>query len=517
MNKTNQATQGRILNLTVFFCGGCVMILELTGSRLMAPYLGTSIFVWTSLIGAILSCLSLGYWLGGQLADKRPDVQILSRILLFSGLSVAVIALLGDIVLILMQRVITDVRLNSAIVTILLFGTPGLLLGMVAPFAVRLKLSRIEQTGTTAGGLYALSTVGSIVGTFLAGFILLSYFSHRTIFFAISLLLVALSFLTGGKKLHKAALLSFTLVFTLAFTPSPVSTIMGPAFIEEHTAYNRVWIYEGFKDERPVRVMQLNDTLDSIRFLDGEDLVLDYAKHFDLAGHFKPDLNRTLLIGGGALTYPMHFLSAFPLASMDVVEIDPKLTQLAKKWFGLQDNPRLRILHEDGRTYLNRTREKYDVVFGDAYKSYSVPFQLATAEAMQRIYDCLTEDGLFLVNIISGIEGENGQFLRAFLATVESVFPQVLLFSVQNTEDAASAQNLTVIAFKDRQSRNLGSENKEISSFLAHQWTKDIPRDKPVMKDALAPVERYAESLIVKNPEFRSGFIQKKLTEYLSP
>jgi len=500
-----------LLGLVVFVCGGCVMTLELTGSRLMAPYLGASIYVWTSLIGVILGCLSFGYWLGGRWADRKPDDRILARILFFSGLSVAVIALAGDPVLIFVQSLVHDIRFGSVIATILLFGFPSVLLGMVAPYAVCLKLKDLSKTGSTAGNLYAISTLGSIAGTFLAGFVLLTHFSHRSVLFMISFTLIILSPLASRRSGKLAPSLSAMGVLLLTFTGSFVHMVMGEGFVEENTPYNRVWIYDGFKDEHPVRVMQLNDTGDSVIFLDSEDLVLDYLHYFRLAGHFNPTLTSALMIGGGAFSYPRHFLNEFSGATMDVVEIDHELTELSRRYFKLTDHPRLHIFHEDGRTFLNHTTNRYDVVYGDAYKSFSVPFQLATVEAFQKIYDCLQDDGIFIANIISAIEGEKGRVFRAMLATLEEVFPDVVIFAPQNMEDGTVVQNVITVAFKKQQALTFTDPQSNLNQYLSRRWTRDIPRDIPPMTDSFAPVERYAMPLIVNDPESRTGFLNKKL------
>lgn len=512
-NPNATPTRPRALGLVVFLGGGCVMVLELVGSRLMAPYLGTSLFVWTSLIGVILACLSLGYWLGGRLADRNPDAGRLARILLLSGVSVALVALAGDPVLYYVQGAIVDVRLGAVVATLLLFGFPSVLLGMVSPYAVRLRMVHVEEAGSTAGGLYALSTLGSIAGTFLAGFVLLSYFSHRAILFMVSGALILLAPAAGRAFRRAWWVLLLPAVLALSRTTPFVEVVMGPGFVEEHTAYHRVWIYEGYAGDRPIRVLQLNDTGDAAMFLDGDELALDYSRYFRLGGHFKPDLRRALMIGGGAYSFPKHFLVEHPRATIDVVEIDPALTRIAERSFRLRPNPRLRIFDEDARTFLNRTVERYDVVYGDVYLSYSIPFQVATREAMERIHGCLADDGVLLVNVISAVEGPKGQFLRAVLATVESVFPKVLVFAVGTLDDGDARQNLMLVAFKDAGPKRMESENPELNGYLARQWPQPIPRDLPPLTDAHAPVEKYTAAMIADQPERRMGFMRKRILQ----
>ncbi|MFH1533488.1 MAG: fused MFS/spermidine synthase, partial [Nitrospirota bacterium] len=159
-----------ILEIIVFFSGAIVMVLELVGSRVLAPYVGTSILVWTSLIGIILGSLSLGYYLGGRIADKKASFRILAFILFSAAILITLTTLIKSPVLTFIQTSIRDLRTASVVATILLFTPASIALGMVSPYSVKLKLHRLEATGRTVGNLYALSTIGSIVGTFLAGF-----------------------------------------------------------------------------------------------------------------------------------------------------------------------------------------------------------------------------------------------------------------------------------------------------------------------------------------------------------
>ena len=162
-----------MLEIAVFLCGAVVMVIELTGSRVLAPYLGTSLVVWTSLIGIILASLSIGYWWGGRLADRRPEARLLGRIILLSAFATAFMALIKTFVLGFLQAQSGGLHTAAMSATLLLFAPPSILIGMVSPFAVRLKLEDTQTSGRTAGKLYAISTIGSISGTFLAGFVLI--------------------------------------------------------------------------------------------------------------------------------------------------------------------------------------------------------------------------------------------------------------------------------------------------------------------------------------------------------
>src|SRR3989344_6130495 len=223
-------------------------------------------------------------------------------------------------------------------------------------------------------------------------------------------------------------------------------------------------------------------------FTDGtNDLVFDYTKFYRLFGYFVPNPANVLMIGGGAYTYPHDFIKNYPDAKMDVVEIDPGMTDIARKYFGLNDEKNLAIYHQDARIYLNENKKKYDVIFGDAFNSASaIPFQLTTKEAVQKEYEALKDGGAIMVNILSAIDGEKGKFARAEYATYKAVFPQTFLFAVQDTGDADKTQNIMLVALKSEK-----ISDKETAKFLSQAWNKPIADDMQVLTDDFAPVEYY--------------------------
>ncbi len=487
------------LNTIVFVCGACVMILELVGSRIIAPYVGTSIYAWTSLIGVIMACLSLGYWWGGQLSDQQPDPKILSRTILVGAMSVLLLAFLSDPILVAIQNKVHDVRFASLLASLLLFGIPSVFLGTVLPYAVRLKMTSVASSGETVGTLYALSTMGSILGTFGAGFYLISYFKNSVTLLFVGILLGLMSFICHSIDL-KALKLIFLVVTGIGFTQtqSAAELLTGKEFVDCNTPYNRVWIFDGYHQttHRPIRIMQMNDEMDSAMFVGNNDLVFEYTKYFRLFRHFNPDAKKVLMIGGAAYSYPKAFLSEIPDGRIDVVEIDPGVTRLAEKYFNLVDDARLGIFHEDGRLFLNRATEKYDAILVDAFKSHSLPYQLATREAIAKEYDLLNDEGVVLVNLISAVEGENGELLRAVYWTYKGSFPQVNIYAVNFPEDGKQVQNLILVATKSKKPQKSYSTNPEWSGYLNHLWVPDIIQDVPVLTDEYAPADRYTMKVI---------------------
>lgn len=269
--------------------------------------------------------------------------------------------------------------------------------------------------------------------------------------------------------------------------------------IDLDTEYSRVWIFDDYdhKTGEPIRELQINTESNSAMFLERQGLVFEYTKYYRLAEHFNPGFQTALMFGGAAYSYPKDFIENYDSATLDVVEIDPKLTELAREYFELQDNPRLNIIHEDGRTYLNKTEKKYDIIFGDAFTSfYSIPYQLTTIEAVAKTYNSLNEGGVAIINIATAIEGNAGKFLRAELATYQEYFPQTFIFPVSFPNNGDFFQNVILVAIKSETPASLTSDNPEYNKYLSHLWTKEIPKDLPVLTDEHAPVDYYINQAV---------------------
>jgi len=489
-----------ILEFTVFTCGAVVMIFELVGSRVLGPYVGTSIFVWTSLIGIILGSLSLGYYLGGKIADKKPDYRALSFIIFVSAICIGLTTLIKEPVLIFLQNAFANIKISSTIASLILFMPASVLMGMVSPYAAKLRISSLDNSGSTIGNLYALSTVGSIVGTFLSGFYLIPTFGTNKLLIILTAILLIVSLSLTSKQLSKIKLCVLCISILGLATSDELTKLLGKSnVIDVDTTYNRIWIYDhtDSKTGKPTKVMGINNENHSSMFLDSDELVNEYTKYYHLARHFNPDFKKTLMLGGAGYSFPKDFLLTYPDASIDVVEIDPMMTTLAKQYFRLPENPRLHILHEDGRVFLNKATETYDIIFGDAFGSrYSIPYQLTTQEAVQREFDILSNNGVVILNTISAIEGEQGQFLRAEYATYKKIFPQVYVLPVRDAQDEEKTQNIMLVALKSRQKPVFTNVDPQLNNYLQHTWTKEIVMDMPILTDDFAPVDYYINKAI---------------------
>ncbi len=510
------------LELTVFVCGALVMIYEIIGSRIVSPFIGTSTYVWTSLIGVILASLSAGYWIGGRIADKRPDVKILASAIFLAGGAVSVTILLKDVILSMIGSSDAGLGFKSVAAALLLFAPASVLLGFVTPFAVKLRMSALADSGKTVGRLYALSTVGSIAGTFAAGFFLIPFVGSTRTLYLIAGTLFALSILLAPFAFTRTSFMILTM-FVLGIAGSEFTSyalFRANALHDIDTEYSRVQVFQTVdpKNGRKFQAMAIDPYfVQSAMYLDGDDPVFEYSRYYHLVNYFKPDHKRTLMIGGAGFTFPREYLRTYPDARMDVVEIDPQMTEIARRFFRLQDDPRMTITHQDGRMFLNSAETaKYDAVLMDAFSSlFSVPYQLTTLEVVQQINRVLTDDGAVIFNLGSAIRGPASHFLQAEFATYKQVFPHVYLFKVNPDRTDEQLQNLIMVASKSIQAPLLPEEGWRFSSppflggvaaasadgavtgwfstdiLLSNLYTTDFPLELPTLTDDLAPVEYY--------------------------
>lgn len=491
----NNSRNKFLLEIVVFTSGALVMIYEIIGSRILAPFIGTSTYVWTSLIGVILGSLSLGYYIGGKTADRNPNLQILAAVMFFAGAFLSATILFHNVVLSTISQISLGLALKSIVAALILFAPASVLFGFVTPYAVRLKMNAVEDAGKTVGRLYALSTVGSILGTFLAGFVLLPTVGSIRALYLIAGILFALSFLIAPFALSSAKLF-FLIMFPAAIAFNEVYGYMMFRTFELRdfdTHYNRLQIYNTIdkRTKQPIRVL-ITDPLStqSAMFLDSDELALNYSKYYHLLRYFKPDFQNTLIIGGAAYSFPKEYLRMYPGKKIDVVEIDSRMTQIAREFFRLQDNPNLNIIHDDGRIFLNKNEKKYDAIFVDAFNSmYSIPFQLTTAEAVNRMNMSLKDDGVVLLNMVSAIEGKGSMFLQAEYKTFAETFPHVYLFRAEPEKPLNITQNLILVAAKTDKTSDVADE--KISALLKDKYETAIDSNLPTLTDDFAPVEYY--------------------------
>lgn len=480
--------------VTVFFSGATIMIYELVGTRVLGPYYGTSIYVWTNLIGIFLGSLSIGYYLGGKLADRRHSPNQLSQLLLVAGLLIIVTLWIKEPLLKIFSTNIPSPGLGSALAAILLFMPSSLILGMVSPLAGKLKIHALGTVGVSLGTLYAVSTTGSIVGTYLAGYWLIPFLGTNKLLLILAGILVLLSlYISLTDKFFKLLAFGFV-ILNYSFIIQYQLAQSEEKFFDHDTPYNRVWILEQEKDFplSTYRIMGINAENHSSMYLYRDELANRYTEFFHLARHFVPGFQTTLMLGGAGYSFPKEYLRVYPDATIDVVEIDPGVTELARQYFRLTDDPRLNIIHQDARHYLNHGEAKYDVILSDVFGSrYSVPFHLTTMEAVNQLSNRLKDDGVVIVNLISGITGENSRYLSAQYHTFAQVFPHLYLFVVDPGTPSDQIQNLILVASKSSHQSLLVSTDPIIADLLSTKYHAPIEQITPLLTDDFAPIEYY--------------------------
>ncbi len=479
-----------IMKITVFLCGALGMVLELVAARILSPYVGSSNLIWTTIIGIMLTSMSIGYWLGGKIADKRPDINLLSFFILIGAFFTSIIPILETALVKPLSEVMNELVIIAIICSTIVFGIPSFILAMVSPFAVKLEDKNHEEIGKTSGKISSLSTIGSIVGTFVAGFLLIPNLGVRTLILIITITLIILSFVMFNKKNIKYSICMFLCLLTLIglnYYGKVLFDKNNPDIIKDvDSEYSRIWIKNIPVGEISYKTMEVDTGLESYINKDTNEMGARYLYYYDLFDYYNKDAKSTLMIGGAAYTYPTYYLNKYQEKTIDVAEIDEKMTELAIEEFDLDiENPRIKIYHQDGRSFLNNTKNKYDTILIDAFKGLNAPFELTTYEALTKAKNALNDNGMVITNIISSLEGEDEEFIKYEYATYKAVFDDVKLFKVRDTEKTES-QNLILIGFKN--GKNINEEKYEEYKNLLEMEITDFTSDREIVTDHFAPI-----------------------------
>ena len=476
------------LEITAFLCGGIQMLIELVAARVLSPYVGSSNLIWTTIIGVMLVSMSLGYWLGGKLADKKPNINILAILLIFAAISTSLIPILEVNFVSQLAVLINNLEIVAFICSAIVFGIPSFIMATASPYVVKLKDAEKEDIGKLSGKISSISTIGSIVGTFVGGFLLIPNFGVRTIILSVTLLLLILAVVLYKEKSKKFILTIFLItivVLILQYVGLKMFEVYNPDIIEDiDSEYSRIWVKEIETEENSYKTLLVDTGLESYVDKETNEMGAEYLKYYDLFDYFKEDSKEVLMIGGAAYTYPIHYLQKYADKSIDVVEIDQKMTEIAESQFGLDtSNSRLGIYHQDGRSFLNKTDNKYDAILVDAFKGVNAPFELTTYEAMKNAYNCLNDDGVVITNVISSIEGKESDFIKYEYSTYKAVFDDVKLFRV-NDANTNTRQNLILVGIKGNINTN---SNIEYEKLLMNE-IKEFTSEYDIVTDDFCPI-----------------------------
>jgi spermidine synthase len=436
------------LGLLVFVVGSASLGAEIAAARLMAPFFGASTIVWANVIGIVLVSLSVGYWFGGRFADRHPHKRGLCTLVMVAALAVGLIPFAADPFLDIsvdaLDQISAGAFVGSLLAVTVLVAPPVMLLAAASPYAIRLAVERVEESGTVAGRMYAISTVGSLVGTWGSALLLIPLIGTRRTFlaFALACAVVALP----GVPRRAAIAVPATIIVLLAL---PVGTIKasgeGTVLEEVDTEYQYARVLEEPDGRRKLELNEGQAVHSLYRpgsYLTGD--IWDEYLVLPFAALGRPPRNVAIL-GNAAGTTARALGRYFPRTEVDGVEIDGELTRLGRKWFDMR-NPSLRVFHEDARPYLRRTDQRYDVIMVDAYRQPYIPFYLTTREFFELVRDRLRPGGAVVVN--AGHPEGQDDLEKVLAATMGEVFPSVLRDPSEDTNTlilgsvAASAERL---------------------------------------------------------------------------
>ena len=513
--------RNRYLLLTVFISGMTTLGTELSASRLLDPFFGNSLVVWASIIGLMLLYLTVGYFIGGRWADKDPRHSTLFQIVAWGAFLVGLVPLISGPVLRLSVQGLAQFNVGilagSFFGVLVLFSVPITLLGTVSPFAIRLALRDVEHGGDTAGSIYALSTLGSLLGTFLPVLVLIPTLGTRLTFFTFSIVLLLVSlgglFLTRSKRaLAYAAMPVILIALNLLSSGGPIKPTPGLVY-ETESSHNYIQVIE-VDDTRGGNwyALQLNEgqgihSLYNPNYPDYPlvDGVWDYfliAPYLNPPPHSEREVGSLLLIGSAAGTISKSFSEIYGPIPIDGVEIDPGIIEAGRQWFDMNE-PNVTVHAQDGRFFLANTRNTYDVIVVDAYRPPYIPFHLTTQEFFQEIHDHLNEDGIMAIN--AGRTSTDYSLVDALGSTMKSVFPNVYVLDVPDF--GSSLGNSLVIATKQpSQLENFIPNVVQLEHPLlrlvgsramsSRMW--ELESNGTVFTDDKAPVEQVIHRLIVR-------------------
>jgi spermidine synthase len=414
------------LSALVFGAGIGSLAVEICASRLLAPFFGSSTIVWANLIGLVLLALSLGYWLGGRLADRRPNPRLLGGIVVAAALLVAAIPFVTGPILDVAAEGLDEISAGAVVgsffATLLLFAPPVVLLGMVAPFAIRLALEDVGTAGAVAGRLYALSTAGSLLGTFLSALVFIPLIgTQRTLLVTAAVLALTASILLGRRWL----LLALAVAALVAVPPGAVKAADGVIY-EHESPYQFIQV----RERDGARRLYLNEGIAVHSIWRADDVLTGGVWDAFLAVPALLDRppRRVAILGNAGGTVARAFGEFFPRTRVDGVEIDPAVTDVAYRYFGLADNPLVETHDADARPFLRRTEQRYDLIYVDAYHQPYVPFYLATREFFELARKRLRPGGLVALNVAT-VPGDR-RLVRELSGTVASVFPEARIWPV---------------------------------------------------------------------------------------
>ena len=477
------------LVLTAFVCGTIIMVIELIGARVIGPSFGVSLFVWTSLITVTLVALALGYWIGGKFADKKDNPSTLFTLIIASGLYLLLIPAISG--MIIGWCLTLGLRAGALISSVVLFGPPLFLLGMVSPYIVKLYFSEKDGLGKTVGWLYAISTTGSFVGTISTGFILIPAMGIDNIIYLSAFVLLSISigyFLIFRKKF---LFLPLALIpIALMFLPKPLPTVIRPdgtkveVIYREDSFYGQIKVVDYSYGNTRLRELLVDNMAQGGIDVNTNLSVFTYSYEIEfLARAYKRDAKSALIIGLGAGIIPTRLAKHYGI-NCDIVEIDPLVVDTSVKYFFL-DPEKFSIYVEDGRYFLQRSKKLYDIIVLDTFSGDTQPSHLMSLEVFGLVGSRLNKEGILLINYVGSTMDEESVVLPSLYRTLKEVFPFVDIYSQSyDPQNRPPVINYTIVAYK-----------KEVKTL----------EPPAIITPVYGPIEDYAAAVLSRKASIQDG------------
>ncbi len=452
MNTPSNTPSRGLFNYLIFtavFSGGLVMVLEVLGSRVLGPFFGVSLFVWTSLITVTLISLAAGYGIGGWFADRRGTPDVLYAIILLAGIATLLIVPVKGTVLKLCFPL--GLRMGALVSALLLFGPALFLLGCVSPYIVKIAAGEIRTLGRTVGGFYALSTLGSVLGTVLTGFVLIAYLGVNRIFEVVGvvLILIALGYFLLFRKRWLASLTLLVPILLVSHSEQAnVSRILEDGtrvttVVTTDSYYGSIKVLDYTFETKHMRELIIDGLIQGGIDLKNQLSIYEYPYLLQFLPYgLHPDGNSCLVIGLGAGVIPRWYESQG--IRTDVVDIDPKVIEIAKEYFGFQIEGNIEVA--DARYYLAKTKRHYDYVILDVFSGDTTPGYLLSREAITLLSQRLEPGGVLGINMVGSLHHEN-RMTVSIVRTLGSVFDQVEVYPAFDIHEGKGFGNLAIMAY----------------------------------------------------------------------
>jgi spermidine synthase len=507
-----ERVKDRWLLATVFVAGAATLGIELTASRLLGSVFGSSNIVWANIIGLMLAYLSAGYFLGGRLADRSPHRRTFYRLVVWAAFSSGVVPLVARPVIrgaaAAVERLNAALMAGSFLAVLLLFSVPVILLGCVSPFAIRLSIQDTQAAGRVSGRIYALSTVGSILGTFLPVLLLIPWLGTTRTFLTWSGALFLVGLVGLRTEDRRQALLFMWM--PLALSVGAAIALQGPLkagsgqIYESESAYNYIQVAEF----NGVRYLLLNEgqAVHSVYDPAGGPTFGTWD-YFLAAPFFNPppvgleSVHRLGLVGLAAGTIAKQYTAVFGPIPVDGWEIDPEVVEVGRRFFDMND-PNLNAIAQDGRWGLARSPHRYSVIAVDAYRPPYIPWHMTTREFFEEVRRHLEDDGVVVINV--GRTPDDRRLIEAMVGTLRAVYPSVHVVDVPDTFNTIVFATAQPTSARNLEANLEGLRRGQAPGLLLFALTQaaanlqPTPASEVVFTDDWAPVERLADSIVLR-------------------